>query len=1130
MQQQPDKTENIRRYQQIAETAWKKARSHRVASLLLSGLSGFLAVFFVLMLIEHQSWLSPLLKGSLWFGAVAAGLLSAFGAYRSLPKPDYTRFRRSLTRETDLHELRYLLDLSKEQTRDPEVLRDAAIDQNLEKLHAIDSSDGPGVKARIGTWLSRSRASIFMKRVALATAVLLAVNLLYGMVHPHTAERSLAFFSTFEKPNPFTFTVSPGDTNVEQGGRFYVQVEFEGDTPESVSMALRTGVEERFRSISLEETTPGRFVSSPKELFQDSEYRIVMDEFSTRNYAVSVSQIPRFQELVARVVPPAYTGIESSRYTYPFSRLELPEGSTVRIEARANKMLSSADMEFSDGSRASLQPDEDDSTLYTKELTVSDPDTLRFFLEDEDGLTNRNRFSFNMRVIRDQHPTVRITRPEAVIQKLNPETLDLRVEARDDYGFSSMQLNYEIRQRFSPETKTGRLHISGRAPASANVNYSWDLTQLGLQSADELVYWVEVFDNDEINGFKSAVSERHVLRAASLAEHLLDQEEQEDSFERQLDELSRQQEESRRDLEQLRESIINNPDDTWEQERQTEEMIQQQEELSEQVQEMIQEFERMRQEMDDDQVISEETRQMYEELQQLMEEVDDPEIMEMLRKLQESIQNMDQDQIREALENLEFNERSYQERLERTVELFKQLRLNADMDRMSALLEELAKQEERVMELEDDPEAQAQQQQDIQDEIDKLKEKIEQLPEKSPQRRQQQVEQMMQEFSPGLDDVQQQLQDNIDELQSGSPDQQQSQQQQEQIRDQLRQMSEQMTQMRSSMQQEQININIAALKSIFQNMLTLSEAQEGQNKETLELEHNSPAFVMQARSQRNISSNFSQVVDSLFQVAREIPQFTNASLKHRLEVERTLDQSIDYLRERRKNQATTAERLSLGGLNQLTGMIADLIDQLDEQDEDGGGGGGMSPEQMMQQMDETGEMQQQLNQQIQDFINDVAGDRLSQDHIERLDQMARQQNEIRRQMQEMQRRGSLRPGDRLLSEMERIAEEMEDTINDLRGGQTDEILVERQQNILSRMLETQKAFDERGESEERRGETADEFERQETPEMTLEELEREIRNRLQDPDQTRFSEDYQQLIRLYFEILQELEGEEVLVP
>ncbi|MCH8557429.1 MAG: hypothetical protein LAT84_06405 [Balneolia bacterium] len=1126
--QQPNETSAaIRQYRKLADDAWSKVRRQRVLTLAIAGISGFLAVFFVLMLIEQNAWLSPLLKVSLWVSGVIVGGLLWYGMMRRLPAPQETDFRRKLTRETELHELRYLLDLSQQTVDAADVLRDAAIDQNLAALQKIDESAHSGTERRITRWIGNSPASVLFRRVMLVFAGLLFINLLYGFMHTDAAQRSLAFFQAYEKPNPFVYTVEPGTGNVEQGSRFYVEITFEGDKPESVSMGIRTRVEDRFRTITLEETRPGTFVSSPKEIFEDSEYVIRMDEFESPKYELTVSQIPRFRELVARVVPPSYTGIEPERYTYPFSRIEMPEGSYLEIEATANKALSSAFITLHDGNREELELTDDSLNAFKAGLTITEPDTLRFRLEDDEGLQNRNPYAFNLRVIRDQEPTVRIVSPEPVVQILNPRDITLRIEARDDYGFSSMRLHYEVREAFSPNVREGSVRISGAAPASANVTYEWDLSDLRLQTSDEVTYWVEVFDNDEINGFKSARSERQTIRASSLAESLLEQEEQEDNVERRLEDLTRQQEESRENLRQLRESIIENPDETWEQERMTEEMMQQQEDLSEQVRELQEEFDRMREEMSREDTISEETRRKYEELQQLMDEIDDPAILEMLEQLQESLQNMDQQQIRDAMENLEFSEQNYQERLERTLELFKQLRLEADLDRMSALLEELARQEERVMEMEGDPDSQSQQQQSIQEELEKLQERIEQMPERAPQRRQQRVQDMVDELSPQMDGLQQQLQENIDQLGDDNHDSNQVQQQQQEIRDGMQEMSQQLTSMRSSMQQEQINVNIAALKSIFHSMLTLSEAQEDQNKITLLLEPNSQAFVQQARSQRNISTNFSAVVDSLFQVAKEVPQFNNATLQYRREVERNIDQSIDYLRERNRNQATTAERLSLGGLNRLTGMIADLIDQLD-QDGDGGGGGGMSAEQMMEQMDQTGEQQQQLNQMIQDFINDMAGDRLTQDEIERLDQMARQQNEIRRQIEELQRSGNLRPGDRLLSEFERMLEDMEDTINDLRGGSTDNILVERQQNILSRMLETREAFDQRDESEERLGETPGEFEREDPPAMTLEELEREIRNRLQDPNQTRFTDDYQQLIRLYFQILQELEGEEVL--
>lgn len=183
----------------------------------------------------------------------------------------------------------------------------------------------------------------------------------------------------------------------------------------------------------------------------------------------------------------------------------------------------------------------------------------------------------------------------------------------------------------------------------------------------------------------------------------------------------------------------------------------------------------------------------------------------------------------------------------------------------------------------------------------------------------------------------------------------------------------------------------------------------------------------------------------------------------------------------------------------------------------------MSMQQLMEQLQQMSGQQQEMNRRIDELINDIQGDRLSNEQIDRLNQLARQQNRIRKQIKELQEKGGLESGDKILSELERLSEEMEETINDLRGGQTDETLVKRQQNILSRMLSAEKALNKRGEDEKREATTAEESPRSTPPDITLEELEKNIRKLLNDPDQTRFSQDYQRLIEQYFRLLRDLE-------
>jgi hypothetical protein len=176
---------------------------------------------------------------------------------------------------------------------------------------------------------------------------------------------------------------------------------------------------------------------------------------------------------------------------------------------------------------------------------------------------------------------------------------------------------------------------------------------------------------------------------------------------------------------------------------------------------------------------------------------------------------------------------------------------------------------------------------------------------------------------------------------------------------------------------------------------------------------------------------------------------------------------------------------------------------------------------MMEQLGEAGQQQQKLNQMMQDMINDMQGERLSQDQMQRLNQLAKQQNQIRKQLEELQQQGEM-DGDKIGSELQRMIEGMEDTINDLRGGSTDPLMIERQQNILSRMLQAEQAMQERDEEDKREGNIADNYEQSRPPELTLEELEKQIRNRLNDPNFTKYSPDYQRLIENYFELLKQL--------
>jgi len=1077
------------------------------------GFSVLMAVLVLFVLVEQVLYLSPLVKTVFWIAAIGGGVTAVWLIRQRIKIPSFTAFYRSAADEIGLPGIRHILDLSHSRYPVDSGLTEAAVRQNLSQI----ASEDP--EGRLQRYRDRHPASTIRKYslfTSLAGILLLAGLLLWAGDAFH---RSSTFWVSYQRPIPFEFSVTPGDTTIEQGSSFQVAVRFAGSVPDQVRLGLRSQQENEPRIQGMVHHDEQTFLSRETELFEDAEFFVDMDGFRTGLHHVRVELLPRLQELTVTAHPPAYTGLDRETFTYPFNRMDAVAGSELEIRARKNKPLQELRMiAENSGDTLSLFPD----SLITKRITALSDERYHFVMRDEFGLENSNPFRFRLSVTADQPPFVEILSPESRINDFVTGTLPMLYEYEDDFGFTAVRLKYRLHKAFVNVPVEGSVDLPVPARLRGLAEHDWDISPMSLGAMDRLEYWIEITDNNEFGGYQTTRSSTHIIEIPSLASRFFDQDEQEEQIESRFSEVEESYRRMQQDLERLREEIRTRPDEEWEQSQLIEDIREQRSDIEQQIDELRKDFEELTRDMEEQGLMSEDTMERYRELQQLMSEIDDPEILKLLEQMQENLSQMDQSQLREQLDQIQFNEERYRERLERTLELFKSLRLDADLDRMSKLLDDLAAQEEALSGQEEFGEEQIRQQEQIREQMQDLSDKIRELPEKSPQRRMEQMQQMSDEMREQMEELDRGLQENIEQMQDGQSDPSDIRQQQQDMSTQMQQMAQSMSDMRSQMQQRAISINMRALRYILDTLLLLSDEQEDVTRRTADLASNSPGFIDQARRQRNIAGQFGMITDSLYRVSAEIPQFSNLINDRKREVERNMQRALGFLIERDRQQATSQERTALGGLNEIGSMLADLLDQLGDMQNGSGGEGGMSMDQMMQQLQNMSQDQQQLNQQIQDFINDIQGERLTQDHMERLEQMARQQNQIREQMRQLQRRSG-REGDRLMSEIERLAEQMEDAINDLRGGSTDEIMVERQQNILSRLLEVEESVHKRDEDEEQRlGETAEEFERRDVPEMTMEELRQRIRSGADQTRYTRFREDYRRLIERYFELMEEL--------
>ncbi len=1088
-------------------------RKARLSTLLFSWALLF-GLFVAYIVIEQFAYLSPSYKISILLITLILSIFIFFRYRKSTSYSDFKDFYRLFCKYANLRELNYSIDLLSDNLSNPDLIQ-AAIDNNLEQV------DTEAFKSNLGAFLKSQSSTISYSRSIYALTLSLVALVCFGFIFNDGTQRATKFWLSYDKPNPYSFYVSPGDSTFEQGSTFVVHAFFTGnEIPTKVELMLKTDVETDFRS-RIMNLNGSEFESIPFEINNDTEYFVAMDGFKSSISKASVQLRPRFVELTATIIPPSYTKLDTSFHQYPFSLLRAYPGSSILILGAMNKELLNSNFTVNNDTTkfASI-----DSLIYTTKLSVTKSDTISFLLKDEKGLTNKNPFRFIISPIVDEYPFAEIIEPGNSFELVEPKTITVVSKSTDDFGITKTTLNYELRKAYVEVPKKGFVLLNNTNNGVLN-SYDWNLSSLKLSPLDELDFWIETTDNDAFSGYKTSRSQTITLTVPSLIDYFESLDEKETDIETSMDNISDTFEEVERKYEEFKESLKENPKANYEQQKQLDEVQKQQEQVDKQIEELNKKFDEIKTELGENNLLSEETQQAYEELQKLMEEINDPALQEALQKLQEQMTKFNPEELRKAMENVEFNEEAYKDRIKRTMDLFKQLKLMSDLEKLAKSFEYQAQQENEIQNSPPSQQELEKKRAKDQEQLEKLKQALDKLEEYTSEKNKEQISEYKEQIKKEIEDIQKELQEQSEKGSESEAGKQNGDKQspQKTFEKQFQEMATKTRKAMESASGQQMQINIAGLRYVLYSLLTISNEQEELVVATQETESRSLAYIDYAREQKNLQQLFDSISDSLSKLASEIPQFSNEIGKKKLEVRNQLDRSLTQMAERDNRNSSVASRQAFGGINDISFMIANLLEQLQDQSNgSGGSGGGMSMQQMMEQMGEMGKNQQQLNQQLQDMINDIQGERLSQDQMERVNQMAKQQNQIRKQLQELQRSGGSN-GDKIGSELQRMIEQMEDTINDLRGGSVDPLLIERQQNILSRMLESEKALQERDEEEKREGKTGEQNIKANPPELSLEELEKQIRTRLNDPNFTKYSPDYQRLIERYFEILKKID-------
>ncbi len=939
-----------------------------------------------------------------------------------------------------------IIQLKRIRQDDPSLI-EAGIIQKSKALEGIEFAEAVPLKHN----------NRYIRYLAAPFLILLVVLIFSPTFITSSTTRIIKFNEDFKPVAPFEFNLLNDELLAFKNEDFTIHLELTGEAlPEN---AYLLSSDRKFKMSAL---GGGKYEYTFSKIQDSKTLGFEAAGFESASWRIKVVSRPALKTFNVYLDYPNYLARKNERLSN-VGNLQIPEGTKVRWELSATT-VDEVSLRF-ESEPESLIPDRSGDDVFSFEKTIKTSDQYTINLRNEYG-RNKQPIIYNIDVIPDKYPEISLN---AFQDTTLFSFVALGGDISDDYGLTQLKLFYRFEED-AEKFESTEIPIN-KAQNTQRYYYQWQFDSLYVKNGNQIRYYMQVWDNDAVNGRKSSKTGIYTFRIPTKKE-LRDQVDSETKrTENDIDKTLQEAKELKEEIEEAENRLKGKKELNWQDENLLKDILQRREELNKAIEELKQQNQNTDQKRERFTPQNERVKEKVQQLQELMNDLLDEEtkkLYEELQKLLEEQQNIED--IQDVLDQLNKKENNLEKELERTLELFKRMKfeheLNESINDLNEQIEEQKELQEKTEQKNSDSEELAGEQEELQEKFEEFQEKLEKLEEMNQELQQPESLPNTEEEQESVEEQQQQSKESLEQNKKKK-----SSQSQQKAREQMQKMAEQMQQMQSNSEITMTQENLDDLRDIVNNLLKLSFDQEELMNEFGQVKQSDPRFVELSQKQLKLKDDAQIVEDSLLALANRVFVLASFVTREVGEMNDHMDKSVNAIKERKKPLAVSEQQFSMTSMNNLALLLDDVLKQMQESLADAMG----KPQkgEGKQKTPSLGELQQQLNQQIQELKESgKSGRQLS----EELAKLAAEQERIRQALQEMQEKygegdNGQKPGDGVI-------EKMEETEIDLVNKQITQETIRRQKEILTRLLEAEDALREREKDEERKGETARDYEKQ----------------------------------------------------
>ena len=922
---------------------------------------------------------------------------------------------------------------------------------------------------------------------------------------------------------PFTFHLIQGNEAHEEDTDIPIRVKLKGSKlPDKVYLVSDQG------KFLMTRIAKNEYLATLKKVKKPGTFYFIANEEKSNSFSYSVTGKNIFGKVNVTVKYPKYLG-KPNEYLVNIGDLTLPEGTIIEWTGQT-KNTSKINV-YSGNSRFNFNGE---SYHFTQKISA---DTKVKIVILNKYAQKKDSAFHHIGVIKDAFPSILVN--EAA-DSMKASIRYFTGEISDDYGIQNLVFSYRIIRK-GAVIKTKNLPVNFQKGTKSKFDYGVDFMKEDVQLEDKIEYHFIVNDNDGVNGSKATKSYTGEFMLPNLEELNENRSEQQKETRQDLENLLNRSQQFEKNIEKLKNDINNSKSSDWLKKEQINQLQEERNSLEKELNQIKEKLDNQTKEKDQLSPIDKELLEKQELIEKLLEKVMDEELKKLLDEIEKLFNEQQNKALQKEMNQLDNSAEQMKKQLDRTLEMLKKLQLNERIDDLEKELKENADNQELLKEKMEkgllSKEEALKQQEAIDDRFKKIQEKLSEIKNEN-----QELENPMdlgntEELEESIQKELSEAEENIKEGKNNK-----SKENQKKAAEQMDQLSEMLNSKQQASNQQQQEEDMEMIREILEKLMHLSFEEENLLTQLNRLNTNDPKFKATARQQKKHNSKTIMVRDSLLALAKRQPNIATFIDKELNDIKFTQQQVLDAIASNDKSGAVKNQQSTMTSLNNLALLLNEALQQMQSQmqSEMEGSGSCSKPGNGKPKSGKnmsSGDMKEMLKKQLDQMKkgsnpggnkpgekqgegikpggNGKDGLGLSNQEIAK---MAAQQSAIRQRLEQLKNELN-KDGQGRGNQLNPLLEELQKQEKDIINKNFSNDMIERQKDILTRLLESEKALMERGYDEERKSKSG-----VDKPKSNLIELKEYNQTKLKQIEMLRvvdpsFSNYYKQKAASYFNIV-----------